>query len=280
MKPWHASLQLQFSRQASGRSALTRRAHTGPALVQRSLYPEGPGICHAVVLHPPAGVAGGDAIDIDIVVAQGAHATLTTPGATRWYKANGKPARQTVSLCVAEGACLDWLPMENIFFEQADATTRTDIRLHPAARAVGWDISQLGAINKAGHWDAGRARLELTLRVGERLLWIEQGNVGARDPIRHSIAGLAGLPVHACLWCFGPTLAPEQAAALTGMMPWHDTLRAGMTAMPHGDTRTLYIVRAIGLHAEDVRNLLVAAWLQLRPAVLGAPARPLRLWRT
>ena len=64
---WHAALSLAYIRRGE-QSVLVRRSHVGPLVVQRSLYPEGDAVCHTVLLHPPAGIAGGDHLQVMVQV--------------------------------------------------------------------------------------------------------------------------------------------------------------------------------------------------------------------
>src|SRR5688572_8591251 len=85
---WNASLALGFARRG-GRSILASRRHDGPLVVQKALHPEGDAVCHAIVVHPPAGIAGGDDLRLSVDVGEGANALLTTPGAGKWYRTSG-----------------------------------------------------------------------------------------------------------------------------------------------------------------------------------------------
>ena len=106
---WKARLDLSYRH--DGRQTLAHDAHEGPLRVLQRLYPEGPAICHHVVLHPPGGVVGGDELHLHADLAQGSHALITTPGATRFYRSEGALAVQRVQLRLAAGARLEWLPL-------------------------------------------------------------------------------------------------------------------------------------------------------------------------
>src|SRR4051812_298625 len=93
--PLQARLSLGFADDA-GATRLVDREHFGPLLVQKPLYPEGREVCQVVIIHPPGGVVGGDELEIIAKVGASANAQITTPGAAKWYKANGHVSHQNI----------------------------------------------------------------------------------------------------------------------------------------------------------------------------------------
>jgi len=290
---WRAELDLEFARTGSigslsarlpefaARTALTRCLHRGPLRVQKALYPEGRDICHAVILHPPAGIAGGDELDISIHVMEDAHAVLTTPGAAKWYKANGRGAKQTIRLRIENGAHLDWLPLENILFDGAEARMELQIDCAPDASAIGWDACVLGRQAAGETWREGLLTSETGLRVGGALRWVERFELASESPLRAAACALDRQPVFANLWAVGPAVTEALAESLAPKLPWNRAVRAGVTCLRSADDASgLLLLRVLGRHVEAIHALMRAAWMALRLALHGVAGKPLRIWAT
>ncbi|MEO8565991.1 MAG: urease accessory protein UreD, partial [Betaproteobacteria bacterium] len=157
---WRAELRLRFER-SGPRTVLAERVHAGPLRVQKSLYAEGHGVCQNIIVHPPGGIVGGDALVIDADAGRGAHAQLTTPGAAKWYRSAGEPATQHLVLRAGEAAVIEWLPRETIVYDGAIAELDSRIELAGDAVFIGWDIVCLGRTASGERFHQGSLRQQL-----------------------------------------------------------------------------------------------------------------------
>ncbi|HVB49716.1 MAG TPA: urease accessory protein UreD [Burkholderiales bacterium] len=269
---WRAQLALGFERRGA-KSVLAARRHDGPLALQKPLYPEGEGVCHAIVLHPPGGIAGGDVLEISARVGEGAHALLTTPGAGKWYRSAGPWARQSIGFEVARGACLEWLPQETIVFAGALAGMKTEVRLDSDARFIGWEILCLGRTGSGERFARGACRLATSIERDGKPLWHERGRIEGGSPLLESAAGLRGEPVAGTLLAAAPSIDDYVLAGCRSLHP--HTGEGAVTRLPG-----LLVARYLGASSESARNWFIALWRVLRPALVGREAIEPRIWRT
>jgi urease accessory protein len=268
---WHASLALRV-RSVRGRS-LVASTHRGPLRLQKGLHPEGDSPCHAVLLHPPGGIAGGDTLDVSVDVQPHAHALITTPGAAKWYKANGRSASQRIHLTVA--GTLEWLPQEAIVYDGARVDSSIDIALASGAAMIGWDIVALGRRASGEAFNDGEFRQSIRLHRDGELHWVERTRLTGGDRLLDSPIGLAGQHVFGCLWAAGPAIGDDTMEQLRADLG-STLLRAPLTRPTPG----LLVARTLGTTTQAVRMALADIWCALRPAFTGrAPHLP-RIWAT
>lgn len=269
---WHAELDLGFER-VGAKTVLARRRHDGPLVVQKALYPEGEAVCHAIVVHPPGGIAGGDRLAIGIEAGAGSQVLVTTPGAGKWYRTAGPEATLTATLEVAAGATLEWLPQETIVFDGARARLATEVRLQGDAGYIGWEIACLGRTGSGERFAAGESRFSSAILRDGRPLWLERGCIGGGSALMASAAGLAGQPVFGTLAAAFPALGRPELDACRAVSPQEG--RGATTLLPG-----VLLARYLGASTESARRWFTALWRILRPACAGREAVEPRIWRT
>lgn len=252
---------------------LATRRHSGPLVVQKPLYPEGERVCQAIVVHPPAGIAGGDELTVEVRAAEGAHALLTTPGAGRWYRSSGPWARQSLALDAGNGACLEWLPQETIVYDGAAADLRTEVRLAGDACCIGWEVLCLGRTGSGERFRRGECRLATFVWRDGRLLWQERGRIEAGGALAASAAGLGGRSVCGTLYAACAAMDAAAVARCREVVPVAG--ECGVTLLPG-----VLLARYIGDSSEAAKRYFVELWRRLRPALAGREAVEPRIWRT
>lgn len=269
---WQARIALGY-RALDGRTVLARREHSGPLRVQKPLYPEGDAVCHTLLLHPPGGIAGGDALQVELDAGPGTHALITTPGATKWYRSAGPLARSDLHLRVGAGAVVEWLPQDAIVFDGARARASNHIDLTSDSRFIGMDLWCLGRTASGERFERGALALDSRITRDGRTLWLEQARLAAGAPLLASAAGLAGAPVFGTLVAAGIDADAELLAACRALpAPSGDT---GVTRLPG-----VLLARYRGDCTQAARAWFVHLWALIRPAMTGRPAQTPRIWNT
>ncbi len=254
-------------------------SHSGPLRVLKSLYPEGDDVCHNVLVHPPGGIVGGDVLEVDAHVAQAAHALLTTPGATRFYRSLGDEAAQSVVARVDSGARLEWLPLETIAYSGCIARNDLRFELAPDAEMIGWDVLALGLPTSNEPFERGRFTQKIELPGA----WLERGVIDASDHrLLDSPLGFAGHRVTGTLW-FGagtPMGDARRATMLDAARAVIDGDALAPTAGATSPCAEVIVLRVLAHRVEPLMALLVrvrAAWRRAAWSLDGAPPR---VWRT
>lgn len=266
--PWKAELLLGFTA-GNGRTILSEKRADGPLVVQKPLYPEGGEVCHAIVVHPPGGIAGGDELRLSTKISSLGHALLTTPGAGKWYRTAGPWAGQQLAFEV-EGT-LEWLPRETIIFSGARAVLGCRVDLGASARYIGWEITCLGRTGSGERFDRGEVRIETAVSRAGRPLLFERGRIEAGGRLMRSPAGLGGRTVFGTLLAASPSMEGIVLSALRAEMP----NSVAMTLLPG-----LLVARYLGDSSEEAFQGFSALWAKLRPALLGRPSHTPRIWST
>ena len=278
MAPWHSRLQLQFLLDAP--RTVLRHRHEGGLRALASHYPESPGICHQVLVHPPGGLVGGDVLDIDLSVQSGAHALVTTPGAGRFYRSTGAPARQTLEARLEPGARLEWLPLETLAYNACLGENRSRFHLAPGAELIAWDLLALGLPAADAAFCAGRFTQHIELPG----IWLERGCIaGDDDALLQGAGGLRGHTALATLFfAAGSPFAAQRREALlhaarrVAEQPAHSGLWSGVT-VPHEQVIAL---RVLGHRIEPVAALCRAVWTVWRQTGWGLGDSTPRVWST
>ncbi len=276
---WEAQLKLGFAR-AFDASRLLQRSHHGPLRVQKALYPEGPDICHAIIIHPPGGIVGGDRLQIQVSCAAGCHALLTTPGAAKWYKSMGQVSHQAVHLELAAGSVLEWLPQETIVFDAAQVDMLQEVRLQGDAQYLGSEILCFGRQASGERFTQGSLSQRTRIWRDQQLLWSEQGQLQAGSAAMHSLLGLRGHTVSATLLAAGRLPDAAQMQALReAMQQLCDDQEPG-AAVGASVSKNVLVARYLGDSSEVARAWVQLVWQHLRPIMCGKAAQIPRIWQT
>jgi urease accessory protein len=278
---WLARLKLDFnvasaqgddSPMSSALRTNLMHQHLGPLRIQKALYPEGPGLCHAIIVHPPGGIAGGDRLEVQLQSRVQSQALVTTPSAAKWYGTDfPDPATQKIEIDLK--GQLEWLPQETIVFDRARVTSVLEINAAETGAMLGWDHLIFGRRASGEIFTTGRFMQSLKVKLSDQLVWHDRLVLKGDDLLFNSPIGLRGHHAFATVWAI---LAEPQAWTETLL----ETVRAQSPLVVWTVLHPRLLVGRLLVEPLQIKVLLEQAWGTLRPIVINRSALPPRLWAT
>ena len=272
---WSARLDLHYSR--DNLATQVKFEHEGPLRILRSLYPEGPSICHNILIHPPSGLVGGDSLDINISAQGAAHALITTPGATRFYKSESEWATQTINATLHDSARLEWLPLETLAYNGCKAKNQCIFDLKDNSQLIAWDITALGMPSANLPFEMGLIEQHFELKGH----WLDRGRINAEDlGLLRSPLGLNGKKcVSTLVFASARALTQSESSRLLALArealaPSSVQVQAGVTS----PNEHIVVLRMLTDLVEPSMHLMRRVWLSWRSTVWGLPAVMPRIW--
>ncbi|MBD1846927.1 urease accessory protein UreD [Cyanobacteria bacterium FACHB-63] len=268
---WHGSLRLEFENRR-GITQLIRNQGKAPLKVQRPFYPENSGTCHSVIMHTAGGIVGGDRLTFDVKLAPQSRALITTPAAAKVYRTNGREAQQSIEIDLAEGACLEWLPLETIVFNQASFRQAMRVNLAPGAEWIGWEITRFGRSARGERFIEGNWRSHTEVWQAGKPIWIDRQWLPGSEATFNSPHGLAGCPIVASFAWIGQPVESELVEKARALWTGSEG-EIGVTRLSLG-----LLCRYRGHSSSEVRRWLIAVWGLVR-SVSGRPVCIPRVWQ-
>lgn len=163
-------------RMRDGRSRIARLYQEGAAKIRMPQVAGDP--LEAILINTSGGLTGGDRLQWDVDVDEGASAFVTTQACERIYRSGGGEARIATRLRLAKGTRLAWLPQETILFDRSALSRRLEVDMEEGAEALIAEATVFG--RKAMGETVGEALFgdRWRVRFGGRLVHAEEFRLG------------------------------------------------------------------------------------------------------
>lgn len=261
-------LSLRFARRGS-RTDLVRSSFSLPLQVLAPLAMED-GSAYLVLLNPTGGVLGGDRLTSEIVLEPFAHASLTTPSATRVYRTDNLPAIQDTVIRVGEGATIEYFPDHLIPHPGAALRQSLRAEIDRGGRALLWEAMACGRIGRNERWKFREIVTEVEVFVREKPAWLSRAKIDpdVLVPERPGVAEAYGYTGSLAIFADGFTQWPQLIAEISRELAAFPEVHGGVSKLT-GDG---CLVRLLANSAIDLTAVSAGLWAVARALVLDLPA--------
>lgn len=223
------------------------------------------------------GVLSGDRLGLNIEVAEGAFAQITTTGATRLYRhrVGAEDSEQHTRILVRDRGLLEYLPDAVIPYAGSRHQQQTEVRLGRGSTLFWWEVLAPGRLAAGERFAYERLGVRIEIRCGEQPIVKEDYLLEPARREQSAPVRMFGYSHLASLWMVGEgrpaafwrsledqlnQVARERTSP--GQAVW-----AATTLVSDG-----IVVRGLGTSARFVLPPLVEFWRTARVAITGLEA--------
>lgn len=269
----HGVALARFAR-AGGRTYLADSFFRVPLQVMRPNYPEGETPAHLTLINPTGGHVGGDVLELEISLGEGARVLWTTQGATKVYKSLGEPVISTTRIEMGSGSGLELLPDPIIPYADSIYAQETKISMAEGAKLLYGESLYHGRVASGEHFDYSTLGLKLNIDCGGAPLLRDVMEVrpGESDPERLGL--FEPYPYLGSFYVAGGS--DEELSRIAEQV---DALLAETSGLAGGCTRFSgpgALVRWLADSPETLRKTHFEIWNVARKTLFGREATPLR----
>jgi len=276
-------LELTFGTGEAGRTQLVRNFSRAPFHVGRTLrHDPHPDAATVYVQSLTGGVGQGDRRTVELSAGDGAIACVSTASRTKVLSMDCNYAATSVSMDVAPGGYLEYLPEPTILHADARYQHDLTLRVAPGGTAIYAEIVVPGRLAHEERFEFERYVSRLRVHDRDRLLVAETTDLDPAEDDLTTPGVLGEFDVYGSLYILTPAAEPGDTAGSAGARPSPATLSdalhehlsshtacASATTLPN-DAGVL--VRALGQRADTVTDAIDAAWDRARTDLLGVSA--------
>lgn len=232
------------------------------------------GTAYAMLLNPTGGVLGGDFLSTRIRLAEGARACLTTPSATRVYRALRHSSVQETQIEIGEGAALELLPDHVIPHAGASFRQLLCVELACTGRAILFDSFAAGRIAHGERWLLRDFDSRTEVFLAGKPVFLNRTLIEPHVRPLSPDCGTTEFHYVATAFFVGGDFNAwkELLLALHSVLSEQPGIYAGASLLArHG-----CVARFLARTASDLAETNAALWSAARPLLLGSPAFNLR----
>jgi urease accessory protein len=227
-----------------------------------------------MMLNPTGGTFGGDWLRTEVVLGAATHVILTTPSASKIYRALDEPARCETEISVGEDAILEYLPDHLIPHPGAALRQKIGVTMAPGSCAIVYDGMAAGRVGRDEQWQFREITTKISIHSGRSPRFVTRSSlIPARQPLRGP--GLMdGFDYLGTIVAVGDRLGATAGDinAIDAAICSIPGVRGGASALPTSGLVAKFLASSAGA----LTGAMLCGWSAARRQLIGQPGFDLR----